>query len=156
MKVTVLGSAAAEAIPDPFCRCHVCETARRDGGPEVRGRSAALVNLDLLVDLGPDLVSAANRHNIYLGGLRAVLITHRHSDHWLPNNLYWREPGFAATPVAPLAVYGPQDALVDIEPHVERATDLSAHVVTAGERWTAGPYTITAVPATHGGGSRSA
>ena len=152
MKITVLGSGAAEAIPDPFCRCEVCETARRDGGPEVRGRSAALVNDDLLIDLGPDVVSAANRLNLYLGGLRTVLITHRHSDHWLPGNLHWREPGFAATPVVPLTVYGPQDALVDIEPHLDRGTELSARVVSAGERWTAGRYLVTAVPATHGGG----
>jgi phosphoribosyl 1,2-cyclic phosphate phosphodiesterase len=152
MQVTVLGSAAAEAIPDPFCRCEVCEAARRDGGPEVRARAAALVNNDLLVDLGPDIVSAANRHNIYLGGLHTVLITHRHSDHWLPSNLHWREPGFAATPVEPLAVYGPRDALDDIAPHVDRGTDLSAQAVTAGDQWTTGPYTITAVPATHGDG----
>jgi phosphoribosyl 1,2-cyclic phosphate phosphodiesterase len=152
MRITVLGSAAAEAIPDPFCRCEVCEIARRDGGPEVRGRSAVLVNDDLLIDLGPDIVSAANRYNVYLGGLRSVLITHHHSDHWLPGNLMWREPGFAATPVAPLTLYGPQDALADVEPHLARGTDLSAQAVTAGDRWAAGGYTITAVPATHGGG----
>jgi phosphoribosyl 1,2-cyclic phosphate phosphodiesterase len=152
MQVVVLGSGAAEAIPDPFCRCEVCETARRDGGSEVRGRSAALVNGDLLVDLGPDVISAANRFNIYLGGVRTVLITHCHSDHWLPSNLNWREPGFAATPVVPLTVYGPRDALVDIEPYVDRGTDLSAQVVTAGDRWTAGRYAIAAIPATHGGG----
>ena len=111
-----------------------------------------MVNGDLLVDLGPDLISAANRFDIYLGGLRTVLITHRHSDHWLPSNLNWREPGFAATPVVPLTVYGPHDALADIEPHVDRGTDLSAQVVTAGDRWTAGRYAITAIPATHGGG----
>jgi phosphoribosyl 1,2-cyclic phosphodiesterase len=148
----VLGSAAAEAIPDPFCRCDVCEAARRDGGREVRGRSTVLVNDDLLIDLGPDVVSAANRFNVYLGGLHTMLITHHHSDHWLPSNLYWREPGFAATPVVPLTVYGPQDALADVAPYVDRGTDLSAQAVTAGDRWTAGQYTITALPATHGGG----
>jgi phosphoribosyl 1,2-cyclic phosphate phosphodiesterase len=112
-----------------------------------------LVNDDLLIDLGPDIVSAANRFGLYLGGLRTVLITHRHSDHWLPDNLNWREPGFAATPVEPLTVYGPQDALLAIEPHLARGTELSAHAVTAGERWRAGSYVVTAVPATHGGGT---
>jgi phosphoribosyl 1,2-cyclic phosphate phosphodiesterase len=152
MQVIILGSAAAEAIPNPFCRCDVCEQARRHGGREARARAAALVNNDLLVDLGPDIVSAANRLNLYLDQVQTVLVTHRHEDHWLPSNLFWRDPDFAATPVAPLVVYGPGDALKDLEPHLDRAVDLSVKAVKAGDRWSAGPYRITAVPATHGGG----
>ncbi|MBN1642116.1 MAG: hypothetical protein JXA09_12855 [Anaerolineae bacterium] len=153
MQLTVLGSGAAEAIPNPFCRCRVCEIARQRGGREVRARAAALVDDELLIDLGPDVVSSANRLNLYLGNVRTVLITHRHSDHWLPGNLYWREPGFAATPVAPLTLYGPADALAEIMPYVDRATDLSVHAVTGGDQWRAGRYAITAVPATHGEGT---
>ncbi len=152
MKLLILGSAAAEAIPDPFCRCEICETARREGGHEMRARSAALLNRDLLIDLGPDLLSAANRLGLYLGDLKAVLLTHRHEDHWLPSNLLWREPGFAATPVSPLTVYGPADALRDIQPLLEKSATLSAQAVRAGDQWTVGDYQITAVPATHGGG----
>jgi phosphoribosyl 1,2-cyclic phosphate phosphodiesterase len=156
MKLVILGSGAAEAIPNPFCRCAVCETARQEGGPEIRGRAAALLNDDLLIDLGPDIVSSAIRFNLYLGNLSTVLITHRHSDHWLPSNLHWREPGFAATPVVPLTLYGPEDALRDVQPYLDRATDLSAVPVKAGQRWTAGSYQITAVPATHGDGKLEA
>ena len=152
MKLTILGSAAAEAIPNPFCRCEVCQNARRVGGPQVRGRSAVLIDDDLLIDLGPDIISAANRLNLYLGNLSVVLVTHRHTDHWLPSNLSWREPSFASTPVAPLTVYGPADALHDLEPYLERATALSARPVTAGERWQAGTYQCAAEPATHGEG----
>jgi phosphoribosyl 1,2-cyclic phosphate phosphodiesterase len=152
MQFFVLGSAAAEAIPDPFCRCPVCQAARQRGGREVRARAAALINDDLLIDLGPDIISAANRFNLYLGNLRNVLVTHRHEDHWLPSNLYWREPGFAATPVAPLVVYGPDDALSDLAPYAEGATELSMRTVRSGETWQAGAYRVTAVPATHGGG----
>jgi phosphoribosyl 1,2-cyclic phosphate phosphodiesterase len=122
----------------------------------VRGRAAALINDDLLIDVGPDMVSAANLANRYLGNLRTVLVTHRHSDHWLPSNLQWREPGFTPTPVAPLTVYGPGDALSDVEPYLERATALAITPVTGGDQWTAGPYHITAVPATHGGGQLEA
>lgn len=152
MKLFVLGSAAAEGIPDPFCRCQVCEIARREGGRDARARSSVLLNDDLLIDLGPDFVSSTNAFRLYLGNLQTVLITHRHEDHWLPSNLQWRERGFVATPVAPLTVYGPADALGDLEPFGERAADLSFRVVKSGERWAAGPYQITAVPATHGGG----
>ena len=153
MKVIVLGSAAAEAIPNPFCRCAICQTARQEQGPEMRGRSAVLINDDLLIDLGPDLVSAANRFSLYLGNVQTLLITHRHSDHWLPDNLHWRQPGFAATPVAPLTVYGPNDALCDLEPYLERGVPLDIKPVHAGDRWTAGRYQVMAIPATHGGGT---
>jgi phosphoribosyl 1,2-cyclic phosphate phosphodiesterase len=122
----------------------------------MRARAAALVNRDLLIDLGPDMVSAANRQGLYLGDVESVVITHRHSDHWLPDNLRWREPGFAATPVAPLTIYGPADALADVASYIDRATDLQLHVVTGGDQWQAGGYQITAVPATHGGGTLEA
>jgi phosphoribosyl 1,2-cyclic phosphate phosphodiesterase len=112
-----------------------------------------LINDDLLIDLGPDVISSANRHDLYLGRLHTVLITHRHSDHWLPSNLNWREPSFAVTPVSPLIVFGPHDALVDIEPQIERATDLTLRPVSAGDQWSSGSYQITAVPATHGEGT---
>ncbi len=152
MKLTILGSAAAEAIPDPFCRCRVCETARREGGPEIRSRATALINDDLLIDLGPDLLATANRARRYLGNLTTLLITHRHSDHWHPQNLYWRKPGFTPTPTARLNVYGPADALGDLSPELAEGANFTWRVVSAGEMWSAGDYRITAIPATHGGG----
>jgi phosphoribosyl 1,2-cyclic phosphate phosphodiesterase len=152
MKWTVLGSAAAEAIPNPFCRCEVCQHARRVNGLEMRARSAALVNDDLLIDLGPDLIGAANRLGLYLGNLHSILITHGHLDHWLPSNLAWRAPSYTSTPVLPLTVYGPSDALSALQPHLERETALSCTSVRAGDRWHAGPYEVVAVPATHGKG----
>jgi phosphoribosyl 1,2-cyclic phosphodiesterase len=119
----------------------------------MRARASALINNDLLIDLGPDVISSANRFSLYLGQLRTVLITHRHEDHWLPSNLNWREPGFAATAVSPLAVFGPHDALIDIESYVDEATNLTVGVVSAGDQWSSGSYQITAVAATHGSGT---
>lgn len=153
MFLTFLGTGAAEAIPDPFCSCRVCEVARREGGRHVRARAAALVNDDLLIDLGPDILTTANAVGAYLGGLRALLVTHRHFDHWLPQNLYWRKPGFTPTEMVPLAVYGPADALVDITPELAEDAHITWSAVTAGDRWQVGAYTITAVPATHGDGT---
>jgi phosphoribosyl 1,2-cyclic phosphodiesterase len=153
MQLVVLGSGAAEAIPNPYCRCRVCQVAREEGGPERRARAAVLVDGCLLIDLGPDVISSAVRLNLYLGAVGTVLITHRHSDHWLPDNLHWREPGFAATPVAPLSVYGPEDAVADVAPYLDRTVALDVRAVTGGDQWRAGRYTITAVPATHGSGT---
>jgi phosphoribosyl 1,2-cyclic phosphate phosphodiesterase len=155
VNLTVLGSAAAEAIPDPYCACRVCETARREGGAEMRMRAAALINDDLLIDLGPDLLASTNRLSLYLGNLETILITHRHEDHWLPQNLSWRKSGFTPTPLKTATVYGPADALSVLEqlpPGDLDEAHLAYRAVAAGDRWTAGRYEITAIPATHGGG----
>ena len=53
MDITFLGTAAANAYPEAFCRCVTCERARALGVPSLRKRSALLVNDDLLIDLGP-------------------------------------------------------------------------------------------------------
>ena len=150
MKLVVLGSAAAEAVPNPFCRCQVCEDARENG--HSRGRSAALINDDLLIDLGPDVIGAASRSNLYLGNLETVLVTHKHEDHWLPSNLTWREPGFAPTGARPLTLFGPSDLLPTLDPYLDRLTDFSFQPVQPGDEWITGAYRVTAVPATHAQG----
>jgi phosphoribosyl 1,2-cyclic phosphate phosphodiesterase len=152
MKLTILGSAAAEAIPNPFCRCRVCETARREGGVEVKARASALLDDAVLFDLGPDLLASANREGLYLGELKALLLTHRHADHWLVQNLHWRQPTFAPTPMAQLAIYGPKDAMRDLTPDAAEAAQFTYQAVAAGDRWSVDDYQITAIPATHGGG----
>ena len=50
MKLTYLGTAAAEGWPAVFCNCENCKEAARLGGRNIRTRSQALVNDDLLLD----------------------------------------------------------------------------------------------------------
>lgn len=119
----------------------------------IRARATALVNDDLLIDLGPDLFSAANRLRLYLGGLKVLLLTHRHEDHWLPQNLLWRSPGFTATPLEMLILYGPSDALDALTDEHTESAQLRYQCVRGGDQWQAAGYRITAIPATHGGGT---
>src|SRR5262249_28510046 len=60
--ITFLGTAAANAFPEAFCSCRNCTQARSAGGKSLRKRSAALINDDLLIDLGPDIMSASQIH----------------------------------------------------------------------------------------------
>ncbi len=152
MKITILGSAAAEAIPNPYCQCSVCCTARQEGGRNVRARSAAIINDDLLIDLGPDIISAANRWRVYLGNVETLLVTHRHEDHWLPQNLLWRRPTFAPTLETHLSIFAPSDVLVDLPPTFADQAKLFCNPIDDGDQWTSGGYSITAIPATHGDG----
>ena len=115
MRLLFLGTAAAEAYPAAFCDCDNCERARRNRGRDLRHRSSLLVDDDLLIDLGPDVVSAALAHGLRLHRLRTVLITHAHADHFDPDVLRWRKPGFRARAPAPLTIYGPPPVLHTIE-----------------------------------------
>ena len=51
MQFQYLGTAAAEGWPAVFCRCKYCLEAQRLGGKNIRTRSQAIVNDDLLLDL---------------------------------------------------------------------------------------------------------
>ncbi len=81
MKITFLGTGAAESFPALFCNCKVCTRARELGGKNLRCRSSALVNDDLLVDYGPDTSPQCIRFNVDLTKVKDILITHSHQDH---------------------------------------------------------------------------
>ena len=84
MNITFLGTSAANAFPEAFCQCKNCEQARELGGVSLRKRSAALINSDLLIDLGPDIMTASFLHSRPLTHVRYCLQTHAHSDHLDP------------------------------------------------------------------------
>ena len=83
------GTGAAEGIPDPFCRCPVCENARKVGGKEIRHRTMFRVNEELCIDLGADAASQATVLGDLIG-LHHVLYTHTHEDHFCPMMLQMR------------------------------------------------------------------
>jgi phosphoribosyl 1,2-cyclic phosphate phosphodiesterase len=154
MKILFLGTAAAEGVPSPFCDCSTCTHARQAGGRNVRMRTAALLNDDLLFDCGPDLSAAAQRFGLRLSRLETLLITHAHADHWLPSHLFWRGPGFCPTPLRYLRIFGPGPATRRLrgDPHWPELSEtgaVSLAAVRAGQRWRSGGYRITALPATH-------
>src|SRR5205085_12525684 len=81
MEIILLGTAAAEGWPAPFCVCKYCEEARKRGGPNIRMRSGALIDGELKIDFGPDTVSQMQRSGRNLSKLKTLVFTHQHSDH---------------------------------------------------------------------------
>ena len=63
MKLTYLGTGAAEGWPALFCNCKNCQEAARLGGRNIRTRSQSLINTDLLIDLPPDTYLHKLAHN---------------------------------------------------------------------------------------------
>jgi phosphoribosyl 1,2-cyclic phosphate phosphodiesterase len=163
MILTVLGTAAAEGYPNPFCRCKNCERARALGGPSLRKRCAALINDDLLIDLGPDLIAASAMHGRSLAGLRYCLQTHAHSDHLDASHFLSRSPEYGVPDAPRLHWYasaataqwaarsleadlGPAGLL---DPEVGERLNLQIHLIEALQSFTVGPYQVTAFPANH-------
>ena len=105
MQVTFLGTAAAEGYPALWCRCERCATARARGGKNLRYRASALLNDDLLIDPGPDVLASAIRLGVDLAPVQACLVTHPHTDHLEAGTFFWRRKGFVATGLPELAVY---------------------------------------------------
>ena len=107
MELLLLGTAAAEGWPAPYCVCEFCEAARRRGGPNLRSRSGALIDDDLKIDHSADTVLHMQRVGRSLAKVRTILFTHQHSDHIIPLEMQWAAPPFTQTPPAePIAVYG--------------------------------------------------
>jgi phosphoribosyl 1,2-cyclic phosphate phosphodiesterase len=161
MEITFLGTAASEGYPVAFCSCANCARARELGGPNLRNRSAALVDGVLLLDLGPDVMAASLAHGVPLTDVRYCLLTHEHEDHLDASHLLSRSPlsGVAAPLMtlyatagaierasAKLASHEPAGLL---DPVVQQRLNLDVCPVAAGETFYAGPYRVTAVPAQH-------
>jgi phosphoribosyl 1,2-cyclic phosphate phosphodiesterase len=152
MRLFFLGTAAAEGYPGIFCNCSNCQEARAQGGRNLRFRSALLVNDDLLIDFGPDLLASAQRFNLNLHGVTTGLVTHAHMDHFFLGNFQMREPAFTGRVSIPtLRLYGPldvTDALAQTFPDLTLPR-LEIHTVHAFDRWQEGIYHFTAYRAYH-------
>ena len=87
MIMRFMGTGAGEGVPTPFCRCRVCEHARKVGGKEIRMRSAFRVSKEMQIDFGTDIFAECIRTGLDMYDLKYLLITHTHDDHFAPFNL---------------------------------------------------------------------
>jgi phosphoribosyl 1,2-cyclic phosphate phosphodiesterase len=163
MILTFLGTSAANAFPEAFCSCKNCEAARALGGPSLRKRSAVIINDDLLIDLGPDIMAAAQMHKRPLTNLRYCLQTHAHADHLDPSHFLSRSPGFGVVGAPHLHFYASpatlrktaqtfeRDLSSDglLEPETEERLNLSLHTIEPWQTLQLGPYQVAAIPANH-------
>lgn len=95
MKIKFLGTAAYEGTPAILCNCEVCRKARKLGGKNLRTRSQALVDSDMLLDMPGDTYVHLLTYGIDLLNIKHWLIGHTHSDHFYPEDLPATGGGFA-------------------------------------------------------------
>lgn len=163
MIITFLGTSAANGFPEAFCKCRNCAQARVLGGPSLRKRSAALINDDLLIDLGPDIMSASNMHACTLNEVQYCLQTHPHADHLDLSHLLSRSPDYGVVGAPVLDFCASRETLERaaetferdlagyslLSSEAEKRLNIKIHQVRPLEPFTVGPYSVTAFPANH-------
>lgn len=163
MKITFLGTAAATACPLVFCRCRACRSAWERGGRDLRRRSSVLIGDDLLIDLGPDLMSSAFAFGVDVSRVRCWLQTHSHSDHFDAGHLITRIADYATVAPLPLDVCASKETLLHMSERLAREEEgatllteawqarlgLAVHPLCHGEQIVLGGRRITAVESNH-------
>ena len=147
MKLTYLGTAAAEGFPAVFCRCEHCLNAKKLGGKNLRTRSQSIINDDLLIDLPADTYHHFLTNGIEGDKIKYLLITHDHADHFYFDELDNRHGAYAhnmrCETIKVICSAGTASLINNIPKNVE-VTTISAFETIALEN-----YEITALPARH-------
>ena len=147
MKLTYLGTAAAEGFPAVFCNCQYCNEARRLGGKNIRTRSQSLINDDLLIDLPADTYHHFLQQGIEGDRIKYLIVTHTHSDHFYPEELYLHASPFARDARVPVLNVICSDTAYKSLSRIPKNVKIT--VLKAYETVEIEDYRVTALPARH-------
>lgn len=152
MKFKYLGTAAAEGIPAIFCDCENCKKSRRLGGRNIRTRSQALIDDELLIDFPCDTYYHTLFNNIDLMKVKHCLITHIHIDHLYPLEFLFLKSGFSHPDKNwSLNIYGSVDVEKVVEEYISSSNGfLKYKKVNTYQPFRIDNYSITALKAWHG------
>jgi len=154
MKIQFLGTAAAEGIPAIFCTCENCKKSWQAGGRNIRTRSQALIDDQLLIDFPADTYTHILTHQVSMPQVHSCLITHSHQDHLYELEIAMLKKGFAHMPDDyHLTFYGTElvndQVLPIIENKLEPDPMASFQIVKPFISFRAGNYSVTPLPAIH-------
>ena len=151
MKLTYLGTAAAEGFPAVFCNCDHCREAKRLGGKNIRTRSQTLINDDLLIDFPADTYAHFLQNNIDGDRIRYLLVTHSHLDHFYCAELEMRHGAFAhdmrAENLEICCGTGVAEKIQ--EAGLDKGKNIVLTALKPFDTVKFGSYTVTALPARH-------
>ena len=137
--------------------------ARNVGGRNLRRRSSLIINDEVLVDLGPDIVTASWAYNVSLEKIHLCLQTHSHEDHFDPELIMSRHTEYGTQTNVSLVLVGSKKTVKKLDllaqkrcqygslydKKVQQAFHLELQEVTPFERYTLGKYHIVGYPANH-------
>ena len=163
MEILFLGTAAATSMPLAFCRCAACRAGREKGGKDFRRRSSVLIDGKLLIDLGPDLMTASFDFGFDSAGIEYLLQTHSHSDHFDAGHFITRIEDYATENLQNMTVAASRQCIEHMSEKLDREEGgatllddewkarLGVEVVEMehGKRVQLGKYEIIAVESAH-------
>lgn len=156
MKITYLGTGAAEGIPALFCNCEYCKGVRARGGREVRSRSQTLIDGELCIDFPPDAFFHAAALRADLSAVKYLLVTHSHMDHFYAFDFILRGYKYAYGMQAPtLDIYGNSEVAEIFEESTRREmraevrANIRMNVVSAFEEVRFGDWKVNTLAAQH-------
>ena len=154
MKLTYLGTAAAEGFPAVFCNCEHCQKARVLGGKNIRTRTQTLINGELLIDLPSDTYSHFLQNGIEGHKIKYLLVTHSHQDHFYMEELAMRHKPFShnmeAERIQVFLNRGSYEKLKNLHGIENFGIDFTE--IKSFETISFGDYKVTGLPARHFGG----
>ena len=155
MKILYLGTAAFEGMPAMFCNCETCKKARTLRGKNLRARTQAVIDNDLMIDFNEDAYLASQRFFVDMSAIRYYLITHTHSDHFVPFDLDARSAGCAKNMKEPkIDLYGNETMIKvfnELEKNMAAATKsaIGLNYIEPYKTVKVGEYSVTALKAWH-------
>ena len=157
MKIQYLGTAAAEGWPAVFCNCEYCRKAKEKGGKNLRTRSQAIINNDLLIDFPTDSYAHMLKNGLDISAVKYLFVTHAHIDHFEPTDLlYYGESCYSHDMTEKeLRIYGNEMVMERYKYYVTDRYDesvpsgIKAECIHPFQTVKAGGYEITALPANH-------
>lgn len=153
MRLKYLGTAAYEGVPSLFCNCEVCRKSLALGGRNLRSRSQAIVNDEILIDFPPDTVWHSQRYRLDWDKITDCIITHSHSDHLYPADTAMLAKGYAQG-TSKLHFHCGESGFCKLQEVVERehvGKRIELSLVTPFQPFTAcnSKYNILPLPADH-------
>ncbi|MDE7163063.1 MAG: hypothetical protein K2O44_03185 [Clostridia bacterium] len=156
MKISFLGTGAAEGVPAMFCACPFCNSVRRVGITEYRTRSQVVVDDDLSIDFPPEAYAHSLRFNVDLSALKYVLVTHSHMDHFYAHDFILRGYKYATLGSDKLTIIGNSEVnkvfaeCTRREMKDEVAANIVVKNIGALQSFMIGDYRVLSLPAQHG------
>ncbi|MBQ0108990.1 MAG: hypothetical protein KBS44_01755 [Clostridiales bacterium] len=163
MKIRYLGTAAAEGWPAVFCNCEYCKKAKEAGGKNLRTRSQAIIDDELLLDFPADTYAHILKNKLDFSAVKYCFITHSHLDHFMPMDLFFRDENYYAHNFTQptLEFFGNErvkarfDRFIGEEDSERFPQGVSFKVIRKFEKIKVGKYTLTPLPAYHAEGENA-
>ena len=150
MKLTYFGTAAAEGFPAFFCNCEYCRAARKKRGKNIRSRSQAMINDDLLIDFPPDTYHHFAENGVEGDLIKYILITHSHGDHLHAGDMIFRTGAYSHERRVPevrlLCGKGAYNKITALGGAIKHITP---ELTENYKKYSLGEYTVTSLPAKH-------